>query len=167
VDDLDPGPPVLHSRYGWHTRYRKYLLLEIVAYAILLVIVMSIVSAVLYLVIDDANLAVLLVVLVTVCYVVAEFWSKGITGLGTAPGLYQEGLFHPRGFLIPYAEIQYVHVRRGPVPFLMPDRVVLTPRHELRLVDYSEWELELHILGDDGLELLTELVADVPMEEGG
>ncbi len=165
VDTFDPGPPLLRSRYEWGTRYRKYLLLEIVTYAIVLIITMSIVSVILYLVIVDIALSVLVVVLTTVCFLIAEFWSKGILGSKIAPGLYREGLIHPKGFLIPYEEIEDVQVRKGLIPILIPNRVVFKPRYENRLVDYSEWDMEVHIIGDDGLELLREKIAEVPSED--
>ena len=165
VDTFDPGPPLLRSRFEWRTRYRKYLLLEVVTYAIVLIIVMAIASAIIYVAIGDTALAVLVLVLTTVCFLIAEFWSKGILGSKIAPGLYQEGLIHPKGFLLPYVEIEAVKVRRGPIPILLPDKVVPVPRYELRLVDYTEWELEVHIIGEDGLQLLREKVAEVPDED--
>lgn len=166
VDTFDPGPPLLRSRYEWGTRYRKYLLLEIITYATVLIIMMSIVSVILYLVIMDIALAVLVVVLTTGSFLIAEFWSKGIFGSKIAPGLYQEGLIHPKGFLIPYDEIEEVRVRKGLIPILIPDKVEIIPRYEIRLVDYTEWEMEAHIIGEDGLGLLREKIAEVPAEDG-
>ncbi len=165
VDTFDPGPPLLRSKYEWRTRYRKYLLQEIVAYAMVLIITMSVVSAILYLVIEDAALAVLVVVLTTVCFLVAEFWSKGILGYKIAPGLYQEGLIHQKGFFLPYDEIEDLQTRKGLIPILVPDKVVFIPRFENRLVDYSEWDMEVHIIGEDGLELLRERITEVPDED--
>lgn len=165
VEAVDPGPPLLHSRYEWSTRYRKNLLLEVLTYAIVLVVTLSIVGVVLYMVIQDVALIVFIIALTTFCFLIAEFWSKGIFGHRVSPGLYQEGLIHPRGFLLPYLEIEDVQVRKGLIPILLPDKIVFHPRYENRLVEYAEWEMEAHIIGEDGLELLRDMLTEVPDED--
>lgn len=165
VEPIDPGPPLLHSRYEWSTRYRKNLFLEVLTYAIVLVVVLSVVGIVLYMVIQDVALIVFIIGLATFSFLIAEFWSKGIFGYKIAPGLYHEGLIHPKGFLLPYDEIEDVQVRNGLIPILLPDKVAFDPRYEIRLVDYTEWEMEAHIIGEDGLELLKEKIKELPAED--
>ena len=161
VKPIDPGPPLLHSRYEWSTRYRKNLFMEVLTYAIVLVVVLSIVGIALYMVIQDVALIVFIIGLATFSFLIAEFWSKGIIGHKIAPGLYHKGLIHPKGFLLPYGEIDDMQVRKGLIPILIPDKVVFDPRFENRLVDYSEWEMEVHIIGEVGLELLREKISEV------
>ncbi len=169
VEPIDPGPPLLHSRYEWSTRYRKNLFLEVLTYTIVLVVVLSIVGIVLYMVIQDVALIVFIIGLATFSFLIAEFWSKGIFGHRVPPGLYQEGFMHPRGFFIPYIELRGVEVK-GPFIPLIPlfhERVVLQPYHENRLVDYTEWEVDKPVLGDDGIQALKERISEVDgMEEG-
>ncbi len=160
VEPIDPGPPLLHSRYGWSTRYRKNLFLEVLTYAIVLVVVLSVVGIVLYMVIQDAALIVFIVGLSTFCFLIAEFWSKGIFGHKVSPGLYQEGLMHPKGFFIPYDELRGVEIKGTFIP-LFPKKIVLQPYHENRLVDYTEWEMDKPILGDDGIKVLEERISAV------
>ncbi|NOQ53997.1 MAG: hypothetical protein GQ558_05275 [Thermoplasmata archaeon] len=166
VDTFDTGPPLLHSRYEWSTRYRKNLFLEVLTYAIVLLVVLSIVGIVLYMVIQDVALIVFIVGLTTFSFLIAEFWKKGIFGHRVPPGLYQEGFMHPRGFLIPYIELRGLEIKGSLIP-LFHEKVVLQPYHENRLVDYTEWEVDKPVLGDDGIQVLKERISAVDgMEEG-
>jgi len=160
VEPIEPGPPLLHSRYEWSIRYRKNLFLEVLTYALVLVVALSFVGAVLYIVIQDSTMIVFIIGLATFSFLIAEFWSKGIFGRKVAPGLYQEGFMHPKGFFIPYIELRGVEVKRSFIP-LFPETVVLQPYHENRLVDYTEWEIEKPILGDDGIKALKERISAV------
>jgi len=160
VEPIDPGPPLLHSRYEWSTRYRKNLFMEVLTYAIMLVITLSIVGAILYMVIQDVTLIVFIIALATFCFLIAEFWSKGIFGHKISPGLYQEGLMHPKGFFIPYDELRGVEVKGSFIP-LFPEKIILQPYYENRLVDYTEWEMDKPILGDDGYLALEERISEI------
>jgi hypothetical protein len=166
AEGVDPGSPLLHSRYEWQARYRKYLVLDLATYAIILILLMSVVALILYLMIPDARLGILIIVLVTVAVLIPEIWSKAPLGLSHPPGLYKEGLMHPKGFFVPYGELRDVDVTKPMVPVLMHDMVNLHPYFEHPGEDYSDWDFEAHILGDDGVEMLRSRVAEINEELG-
>lgn len=166
ADHVDPGSPLLRSRYEWNARYRKYMVLDLVTNAVLLVIVLSVVVAVLYAVMPDARLGVLIVLVVLAAVLVPDALVKAPVGQSFPPGLYREGLMHPRGFFVPYGELRDIRVEPPAVPLLMQPKVSLQPYFDQPGEDYSGWDFEAHILGDDGVEMLRSKVAEINEQLG-
>jgi hypothetical protein len=165
AEGLDPGAPILCSRYQWRARYRRYMLSDLVTYAVVLVVLMSVVAGVLYLMLPDVRLAILVVALVTAAVLIPEIWSKGIYDHDNPPGLYKDGMVHPKGFFVPYGELREVEVLYPVIP-LAPKKVSLVPYFEQPSEDYTEWYFHAHILGDDGVEELRKQVAMINEELG-
>lgn len=166
TDKVVPGSPILRSRYEWRARYRKYMVLDIVTYAIILIVLLSIVAFILYVMIQDIRLGILVIALVTAAVLIPEIWSKAPVGQEHPPGLYKEGLVHPKGFFIPYGELRRVEITEPMVPVIMQSKVTLHPYFDQPGEDYSEWDFETHILGDDGVEMLRSRIAEINEELG-
>jgi hypothetical protein len=133
-DPVETGAPLLMSRYLWRARHRRMMVLDLVTYAAVLVVLLSVVAFVLY-------------------------------ALHHPPGLYKEGMVHPKGFFIPYGELRDVEMLYPTIP-LMPPKVSLVPYFEQSSEDYTEWYFHPHVLGDDGLEMLRAKVAKINEELG-
>jgi hypothetical protein len=162
---VDPGAPLLRSRYQWRARYRSHMLRDLVTYAVVLVVITALVGAILYALVPDLMLALLIVVIVAAAVLIPEFWSKGFYDHDNPPGLYRKGLVHPKGFFVPYGELREVDVLYPSIP-LMPKNVSLIPFFEQPGEDYTEWYLHVHILGDNGVRELKEQVARINEELG-
>ena len=165
ADRVEPGAPLLRSRYEWRARYRKYMTFDLVSYAVVLIVLLSVVAGIIYVMLPDLRLSIVLVVLVTVAVLIPEVWAKGFYDHDNPPGLYREGLVHPKGFFVPYGELRDVEVLYPAIP-LMPANVSLVPYFEHPGEDYTEWYFHTHILGDKGLTELQEQVARINEELG-
>jgi len=163
TDRIDPGSPLLHSRFEWKARYRRYLVVDMVIYAVVLAVLMSVVAGLLYLVLPDVRLGVLLVVVVTAAVVLPELWARLPVGLEHPPGLYKEGLVHPKGFLVPYGELVEVQVLHSLIP-LAPAKLYLVPYFEQPGEDYTEWYLHYNVLGEKGVRLFQDEVRRINEE---
>jgi hypothetical protein len=166
VDELDPGPPILRSRYEWRARYKKYLFIEMLTYAIVLLVVLAIVAVILYILIPDLSVGIIIIALVTIAILGTELWSRGFIDKDHPPGLYQEGLMHPKGFFLPYEEVRDIHETRSPIP-VFPMKIAPVPFYEDSFEDYSDWAFEAHILGDNGVEELRDRVSRINAELDG
>ena len=165
AEAVDPGAPLLLSRYQWRARYRRRVLLDLVSYSVVLVVLLSVVAAIVYVMLPDPRLSVLLVVLVTAAVVAPEVWAKGLYDHDNPPGLYREGLVHPRGFFVPYGELRRVEELYPPLP-LMPVNVSLVPYFEQPGEDYTEWYFHARVLGYDGVAELKRQVSRMNEELG-
>ncbi len=165
AEGLDVGPPILRSRYEWRSRYRQHMMLDLLTYAVVLIILLSVVAGIMYIMLPDLRLSILLVVLVTVAVLVPEVLSKGLYDVDNPPGLYKEGMVHPRGFFVPYGELRDVEILYPTMP-LMHRNVSLIPYFEQPAEDYTEWYFHVHILGEEGVEELERQVARINEELG-
>jgi len=166
TDKVDPGSPLLRSKYEWRARYRKYMVLDLVASAIILIVLMSIVAAILYAMIPDIRLGLLVIALVLAAVLIPEILAKAPVGQEYPPGLYKEGLMHPKGFFIPYGELRSVEVIPPMVRVIMQAKLTFHPYFDQPGEDYSDWDFEAHILGNDGIETLRSKVAEINEEMG-
>ena len=73
---------------------------------------------------------------------------------------------HPKGFFIRYGELRQVEITEPMVPVIMQSKVTLHPYFDQPGEDYSEWDFETHILGDDGVEMLRSRIAEINEELG-
>jgi hypothetical protein len=165
ADALDVGAPILRSRYQWRARYRKHMTLDLVTYAIVLVVLLSVVAGILYVIMPDMLLSILVVAIVTLAVLVPEVLSKGFYDPERPPGLYKEGMVHPKGFFVPYGELRDVEVLYPVMPLVQP-KVSLVPYFEQSSEDYTEWYFHVHILGVEGVEELKKQVARINEELG-
>ncbi len=161
TDKVDPGSPLIRSRYEWGARYRRYMVLDVLTYALILLVILSLVAAILYAMLPDIRLGILVILLVMAAVLVPDVMTRAPVGKAHPPGLYREGLMHPRGFFVPYWELRDVETVPPPVPVLMQAKVMLHPYFEQPGEDYSDWGFEAHILGDDGVEMLRSKVAEI------
>jgi len=157
TDRIDPGSPLLYSRFEWRARYRRYVVIYLVTYAAALVALMSVVAGLLYMMLPDARLGVLLVLVVTAAVIIPELWARLPVGLEHPPGLYKEGLVHPRGFMVPYGELVAVEVLHPLMP-MVPAKLNLVPYFEQPGEDYTEWYIHHRVLGARGVQLFQEEV---------
>jgi hypothetical protein len=164
-DPVETGAPLLMSRYLWRARHRRMMVLDLVTYAAVLVVLLSVVAFVLYALHPDIRIGILIIALVTLAVLIPEVWSKGLYDHDHPPGLYKEGMVHPKGFFIPYGELRDVEMLYPTIP-LMPPKVSLVPYFEQSSEDYTEWYFHPHVLGDDGLEMLRAKVAKINEELG-
>jgi hypothetical protein len=164
-DRVDPGAPLLRSRTQWRARYRRHMTTDLLTYAVVLVVITSVVAAILYFLVPDLRLGILIIIIVAAAVLVPEIWSKGFYDHDNPPGLYREGLVHPKGFLVPYGELRDVEVLYPSLP-LMPRNVSLVPYFEHPGEDYTDWYLHAHILGEDGVDELQQQVARINEELG-
>ncbi|UCC93803.1 MAG: hypothetical protein JSW25_03815 [Thermoplasmata archaeon] len=165
TDKVEPGAPLLRSRYQWRARYRRHMMMDLVGYAFVLIVLMSVVVAILYVAIPDIRLGILVLVLVIAAVLIPEVWAKGFYDPDNPPGLYKEGLVHPKGFFVPYGELREVDVLYPTIP-LMPAKISLVPYFEQPSEDYTEWYLHVHVLGEKGVEKLRSQVAEINEELG-
>jgi hypothetical protein len=159
-DNGEPGAPILRSRYQWRARYRKYMVLDLVAYAIVLVVLLSVVALILNVMLPDIRMGILVLVLVTAAVLIPEVWAKGFYDPENPPGLYKDGMVHPKGFFVPFGELRDVEKLYPTIP-LMPTKVSLVPYFDQASEDYTEWYFHVHILGDDGVEMLRSKVSEI------
>jgi hypothetical protein len=165
ADGIETGAPLLRSRYQWRARYRKYMIIDLVSYAAVLIILLSVVAAILYAMLPDIRMGLLVLVLVTAAVLIPEVWAKGFYDPDNPPGLYKEGMVHPKGFFVPFGELREVDILYATIP-LMPANVSLVPYFDQPSEDYTEWYFHVHILGDDGVEMLRSRVAEINEELG-
>ena len=165
ADVVDPGAPLLRSRYEWRARYRKYLVLDLVTYAIVLGVLLSLVALILYAMLPDIRLGILVMALVMAAVLIPEVWARGFFDLENPPGLYKEGLVHPRGFFVPYGELRDVEILYSSTP-MVPAKVSPVPYFDQPSEDYTEWYFPIHILGDKGVEMLRQKVSQINEELG-
>ncbi len=165
ADNVEPGAPLLSSRYEWRARYRRHMLIDLLSYAVVLVILLSVVAGVIYVMLPDLRLSIILVVLVTTAVLLPEVWTKGFYDHENPPGLYKEGMVHPKGFFVPYGELRDVEILYPIIP-LMPKNVSILPYFEQPGEDYTEWYFHSHVLGDRGVDELREQVARINEELG-
>ncbi len=165
ANNVEPGTPLLRSRYEWRARYRKFILMDLLSYAMVLVILLSVVAGIIYVMLPDLRLSIILIVLVTAALLFPEIWSKGFYDHDNPPGLYKEGMVHPKGFLVPYGELRDVEVLYPLIP-LMPKKVSLLPYFEQPGEDYTEWYFHSHLLGEGGVRELREQVSRINEELG-
>ena len=166
TDRIDPGSPLVRSKYEWSARYRKYMVLDLVMYAVILILLLSVVAAILYAMIPDIRLGILVIALVLGAVLVPEIMSKAPVGQEFPPGLYKEGMMHPKGFFVPYGELRDVEVTPPMVPVIMQSKVTLHPFFDQPGEDYSDWDFEEHILGREGVETLRSKVAEINEQLG-
>lgn len=165
ADVIDTGAPLLKSRYEWRASYRRFLVRDLVVHALLLVVPLSVVALVLYAMLPDIRLGILVMALVMAAVLIPEVWATGFYDPDNPPGLYKEGLMHPRGFFLPYGELRDVEILYPSIP-LMPTKVSPVPYFDQPSEDYTEWYFPAHILGDKGVEMLRAKVAEINEELG-
>lgn len=165
TDAVDPGAPLLRSRYEWRARYRKYMVMDLVTYAIVLVVLLSVVALILYAMLPDIRLGVLVVALVMAAVMLPEIWAKALFDHDNPPGLYKDGLVHPKGFFLPYGEIREVDVLYSSIPMVQP-KISPVPYFDQASEDYTEWYFPQHILGKKGVETLRSKVAEINEQLG-
>ena len=156
---LETGPPLLLSRYEWRSRYKTYLIWDLVYTLFMPIILLAVVGGILYMMLSDRGLVAIFVGIVLLIILVTNANLRSLFESGTPPGLYEEGLMHSKMFFIPYTEIERVDVVRNAIPVL-PDIVTFQPLFERPNEDYSEWDLPLKVIGEEGVELLKERVAE-------
>jgi hypothetical protein len=157
-DSIETGPPLLLSRYEWRSRYKNYLMWDLVYTLLVPIILLLVVGSVLYTMLSDRGLVAIFVGITLLIIMVTNANLRSLFESGTPPGLYEGGLMHTKMFFIPYAELEGVAVTRTAIPIL-PDIVTFQPMFERPTEDYSEWDLPLRVIGDDGVELLRERIA--------
>ncbi len=165
-EGVDTGPPLLFSRFEWRSRYRTYLLWDLVYTLVFPVIFLAVIGGIIYMMMTDKGLVLVFVGIVLVILIFTNANLRGLFEHGTPPGLYEAGLMHPRRFFIPYEEVEGVERVRSAIP-LFPDTVLFHPMFERPDEDYSEWELSIKVLGEEGLELLEEWVYKAMESRGG
>ena len=156
---LDTGPPLLLSRYEWRSRYKTYLMWDLVYTLFVPIVLLLVVGAVLYTMLSDRGIVAIFVGTVLLIIIITNANLRSLFESGTPPGLYEKGLMHSKRFFIPYSEVERADVIRNAVPIL-PDIVTFQPLFERPTEDYSEWDLPLKVIGDEGAELLRERIAE-------
>ena len=152
VDDVDRGAPIavsedeMRSRW-WIRRRRSLLTFELVFWAYLTIQYIR------------GRYSVEYVLLFGLVFITSVLLGYVIFRTKAPPGLYTNGVQHPKAYFLPYEEIGEVQVREkagglgGPI-------VRLTPRLKGGTWDWDYYDIPIELLGEGGVQTIMDRVTN-------